>query len=163
MHFSPSQWEKFIETACLYRPINGSRYVQVNRLGNAGDAGRDIEARLVDALLNDKWDLYQAKHYANRLTPGNAFGELAKFFTNLAAGVFSMPRRYYFCSPQNAGPDLHDLFAKPDEFKTFFVRAWSAGTTGMKDWVKALTPEVRKVVQEFDFSRIQQCLGPVYN
>lgn len=158
MHFSPSQWEKFIETACLYRPINGSRYVQVNRLGNAGDAGRDIEARLVDTLLKDKWDLYQAKHYANRLTPGNAFGELAKFFTNLAAGVFSMPRRYYFCSPQNAGPDLHDLFAKPDEFKTFFVSAWSAGTTGMKEWVKALTPEVRKVVQEFDFSRIQQCL-----
>jgi hypothetical protein len=158
MHFSPDQWERFIEMACLHRPINGSRYVQINRLGNAGDAGRDIEARLIDTLLQDKWDLYQAKHYDHRLAPSDVFGELAKFFSNLAAGIFPMPRRYYFCSPQNAGPDLHDLFAKPDEFKTRFISDWSAGKTGLKDWGKELTPKVLKEVQQFDFGRIQECL-----
>lgn len=158
MHFSPEQWERFIEMACLHRPINGKRYAQVNRLGNAGDAGRDIEARLIDALLKDKWDLYQAKHYDHRLAPSDVFGELAKFFTNLAAGVFPMPRYYFFCSPQNAGPDLHDLFAKPEEFKARFISDWSAGKTSLKDWKKELTTKVQQEVEGFDFSRIQECL-----
>lgn len=158
MHLSHDQWEVFIETACLYRQINDGNYVQVKRLGNAGDAGRDIEARLVDDLVKDKWDLYQAKHYDHRLTPSDAFAELAKFFTNLSAGIFPVPRRYFFCSPQNAGPDLHDLFAKPGDLKARFVKDWRAGVTGLKEWKEKLTPEVESVVDAFDFSRITECL-----
>lgn len=158
MHLSHNQWEEFIETACLYRQTNGNYYVQVKRLGNAGDAGRDIEARLVDELRKDLWDLYQAKHYDHRLTPGDTFGELAKFFTNLTAGVFPAPRCYFFCSPQNAGPDLHDLFAKPKDLKTRFINDWKNGETGLKEWAKKLTPDVERVVAAFDFSRIRECL-----
>lgn len=159
MHFSSEQWEQFIEIACIHRPLGGKgRYAQVKRLGNAGDAGRDIEARWVAELLADEWDLYQGKHYDHRLTPGDAFSELAKFFTNLTAGVFPRPRHYYFCSPQNAGPDLHDLLANPGEFKKRFIADWTTGKTGLKDWVAALTTDVRAQVEAFDFGKIRECL-----
>jgi hypothetical protein len=46
MHFSHQQWELFIDEACVERKLGTKRYAQVKRLGNAGDAGRDVEARL---------------------------------------------------------------------------------------------------------------------
>ncbi len=158
MHFSPDQWEQFIEVACLHRLLGKKRYVQVKRLGNAGDAGRDVEARRVAELLPEQWDLYQGKHYDHPLTPADAFNELAKFFTNLVAGVFPIPKYYYFCSPLNAGPDLHDLLAKPDEFKNRFIADWSVGKTGLKDRMSAFTPEVRARIEGFDFGKIRECL-----
>ncbi len=87
MHLSADQWEKFIEAACLHCPVGNKGYSQVKRLGGAGDAGRDIEARLESELAKDKWDLYQGKHYDHRLAPSDAFPELAKFFGHLLAGT----------------------------------------------------------------------------
>ena len=46
MHVSDKAWEEFIEAACRQRDINGERYASVKVLGNAGDKGRDVEARL---------------------------------------------------------------------------------------------------------------------
>jgi hypothetical protein len=158
MHFSSTQWEIFIEDACVERKLGSKRYAQVKRLGNAGDAGRDVEARLIPTLSEGQWDLFQAKHYRNRLTPGDAFPELAKFFVNLTAGVFPAPRIYYFCSPQNAGPDLHDLIAVPETLKQRLLLDWAAGATGLKDWKSKLTLEIAKRIQAYDFSKIQECL-----
>lgn len=158
MHFSHEQWEQFIEDACVERRIGSRRYAQVKRLGNAGDAGRDVEARLTPQLTDSQWDLFQGKHYDHRLTPGDAFPELAKFFVNLDAGVFPAPRVYYFCSPQNAGPDLHDLFAAPTTFKQRFLSDWKDGKTGLKDWKSKLTPAIEARVNAFDFGRIRECL-----
>jgi hypothetical protein len=158
MHFSPNQWEDFIEAACVFRELDGRKYYQVKRIGNAGDAGRDVEARFIPELREDEWDLYQCKHYENPLTPGNAFGELAKFFINLSEEVFPRPRRYYFCSPKNAGPDLHDLIAAPANFQKRFLADWTAGTTGLKNRTASLTVKVRAVVEAFDFARIQEFL-----
>lgn len=158
MHFSSTKWEKFIEDACNERKLGSKRYAQVKRLGNSGDAGRDVEARLIPTLTEGQWDLFQAKHYGNRLTPGDAFPELAKFFVNLTAGAFPAPRIYYFCSPQNAGPDLHDLLAAPETLKQRLLSDWAAGLTGLKGWKPKLTPEITKRVQAHDFSKIQECL-----
>ena len=70
---SDKEWEEFIAAQCRQRTIGTATYVSVKVLGNAGDKGRDIEARLKTALIADGWDLYQAKHYEHRLTPGNAY------------------------------------------------------------------------------------------
>jgi hypothetical protein len=75
MHFSPERWEQFIEDACLERKVGSKPYVQVKRLGNAGDAGRDVEARITESLAEGQWDLFQGKHYDNRLAPSDAFPE----------------------------------------------------------------------------------------
>ncbi|ABM39957.1 ABC-three component system protein [Polaromonas naphthalenivorans] len=157
MHFSPDEWEKFIEAACFLRPLRGqTHYVQVKQLGGAGDGGRDIEARLIQPLQQDGWDLFQAKHYDHGLTPGDAFPELAKFFKHLSFGTYPQPKHYYFCSPKNAGVTLHDLLATPVRMKEQFLREWAAGDKGLK--AAELTPAVTAVVSAFDFSRIRECL-----
>jgi hypothetical protein len=154
---SDKEWEEFIAAACRQRSIGVAKYVSVKVLGNAGDKGRDIEARLQPDLVDDSWDLYQAKHYENRLTPGNAYPELVKFFLHLLAKSYPAPRKYYFCAPKNAGPELHDLLADPDTLRAQLLAAWKAGTHGLKDQVTKLTPEMEAFVTAFDFKRFEEC------
>lgn len=52
-----------------------------------------MEARLETTLVANRWDLYQAKHYEKRLTPGNAYPELVKLFGHLIAN--SLPLKSY--------------------------------------------------------------------
>lgn len=157
MHVSDKDWERFIEEACRQRIIDGKPYVSVKILGNANDKGRDIEARLKPELTEDGWDLYQAKHYSNRLTPADAFPELVKFFIHLDGKSYPCPRKYYFCAPQNLGPTLHDLVAAPDEFKRQFLNAWRTGKQGLGGLEAKLTSDVEALVEDFDFSRIEEC------
>lgn len=154
---SDKEWEEFIASACRQRTVGSARYVSVKVLGNAGDKGRDVEARLQSTLVADQWDLYQAKHYENRLTPGNAYPELVKFFLHLTAGSFPVPRKYYFCAPKNTGPELHDLLANPDSLRASLLAVWRNGTHGLKDQVAKLTPVVEAYINAFDFNRFEEC------
>ena len=158
-HFNEDEWEDFIDEACRYKPhSDGDQYVYIKRLGGAGDGGRDIEARFVETHEEGRWDLYQAKHYAAGITPSVFFPELAKFFRNLEAGVYTRPRRYFLCAPKNAGNDLHNLFADPIKFRNVFLNAWKTENTGLKEKKFQLTAEIEKLVQTFDFSIIRECL-----
>ncbi|WP_442593319.1 ABC-three component system protein [Parapusillimonas sp. JC17] len=158
LHFSPDQWEKFIEEACRQRTSpNGALYSVVKQLGGAGDGGRDIEARLVTALSEGQWDLYQAKHYSTRLSPSEFFPELAKFFLQLVAGTYPPPRNYLLCAPRGVGNDLHNLLSKPVEFKARFLRDWMAGKTGLQGRSDELTKPVQDLVAAYDFSKIIEC------
>lgn len=152
---SDKEWEEFIAAACRQRKIGAAKYGSVKVLGNAGDKGRDVEARLQTALVADGWDLYQAKHYEQRLTPGNAYPELVKFFGHLLAHSFPVPRKYYFCAPKNSGPELHDLLANPNNLRTALFSAWKAGTHGLN--AAKLTPEVEAFIIAFDFNRFEEC------
>lgn len=152
---SDKEWEEFIAAACRQRTIGATKYVSVKVLGNAGDKGRDVEARLQTALVADGWDLYQAKHYEHRLTPGNAYPELVKFFGHLFAQSFPVPRKYYFCAPKNAGPDLHDLLANPNNLRTAFLSSWKAGKHGLN--AAKLTSEMEAFIDAFDFNRFEEC------
>lgn len=154
---SDKEWEEFIAAACRQRTIGTAKYVSVKVLGNAGDKGRDVEARLQSTLVADSWDLYQAKHYEQRLTPGNAYPELVKFFGHLQAKSFPVPRKYYFCAPKNAGPELHDFLANPSDLRAGLLRAWKAGTHGLKDHLAKLTPEMEVLINTFNFKRFEEC------
>ncbi|MHB1188838.1 ABC-three component system protein [Thiobacillus sp.] len=158
LHFSPAMWEKFIEAVCHLRPLSGgAKYAFVKKLGGAGDGGRDIEARLVPALEEDRWDLYQAKHYDSGLTPSEVFPELAKFFKHLVAGTYPRPRSYYLCAPRGVGNDLHNLLANPVAFKERFLVDWKAGVTGFKGRSAELTEPLQLLIKAFDFGQIQEC------
>ncbi len=126
-------------------------------LGNAGDKGRDVEARLQTTLIADGWDLYQAKHYGQPLNPGNAYPELVKFFGHLLSKSFPVPRKYYFCAPKNVGPELHDLLANPDNLRAGLLSAWKDGTHGLKNHQAKLTTEMEVFINEFDFNRFEEC------
>lgn len=158
LHFSPDQWEKFIEEACRQRKLpNGASYAAVKQLGGAGDGGRDVEARLIPALIAGQWDLYQAKHYNAGITPSEFFPELAKFFLQLVIGTYPAPRQYLLCAPRGVGNDLHNLFSKPAEFKQRFLDDWTAGKTGLQGRSAELTPAVRSLIGVYDFSTIVEC------
>lgn len=157
-HLEPGQWEKFIESSCVVSLEPDRTYVRVKRLGGAGDAGRDVEARLADALVEEQWDLYQAKHYKNPLTPSDLFPELVKFFRHLTIKTYPVPRYYFICSPQNAGPDLHDLLEKPAELKKRLIEDWKTEKTGLKGQSKWLTADVLAFVQNFDFTKFREML-----
>lgn len=137
------QWEKLIEDACRNRPLDGgAKYVFVKQLGGAGDGGRDIEARLIPALSEKQWDLFQGKHYNHALTPTDVFKELIKFFKHLEAKTYPAPRYYYLCAPRGVGNDLHNLLSNPDEFKQRLLDDWKAERTGLKGRAKELTPAI---------------------
>lgn len=158
LHFSPDQWEQFIEGACLLRPLDaGAKYACVKKLGGAGDGGRDIEARMVATLETNQWDLYQAKHYAAGLTPSNVFPEFAKFFKHLLAGTYPQPRFYFLCAPRGVGNDMHDLLAKPSSLQKRFLEDWKAGKTGFKGRTTELTDDLLNLIQGFDFSLFREC------
>lgn len=158
LHFSPSQWEQFIEAACVLRPLDGgAKYTFVKKLGGAGDGGRDIEARMVSTLEANRWDLFQAKHYAAGLTPSDVFPELAKFFKHLLAGTYPQPRFYFLCAPRGVGNDLHDLMANPALLKQRFVDDWKAEKTGFKGRVDELTDDLLAIIQSFNFGLIREC------
>lgn len=160
--FSDKQWEQFIEDACR-RMLSGSvkRYAEVKRIGGSGDGGRDIEARLVagSVLVECRWDLFQAKHYNHPLQPSDLFPEVAKFFLNLNAKTYPAPRHYYVCSPQNAGPDLHNFLGKPAEFKMEFLKSWKDGTRGLRSLKDSFSADVEKLVATFDFSTFREFLS----
>lgn len=160
---SSDQWEDFILAAARQRPLSlGRRYAVVKRLGGAGDGGRDIEARYGQELARDGWDLYQAKHYRQGLTPSDAYPEMAKFFKQLALGTYPRPAHYYFCCPLAIGNELHNAMAQgAAAFKAAFVTAWRAGSTGMKGRQSELTTAVEEAIEDFDFARFVEC--PVHD
>lgn len=159
----PDQWEELILTATRNRVLaDGNRYAVTKRLGGAGDGGRDIEARFGPTLVRDGWDLYQAKHYAQGLTPSDAFPEMAKFFKQLALKTYPRPKTYYICCPRAIGNDLHNLMAAgASAFKSAFLAAWKSEKTGMQGMATKLTPEVQAAVDDFDFDRFTEC--PVHD
>ncbi|WP_295682157.1 ABC-three component system protein [uncultured Nevskia sp.] len=158
MHLSDDQWESFIEDACLSRDESSVRYVSVKKLGASGDKGRDVEARWKADLIPYEWDLFQGKHYGTPLSPSTAFPELLKFFGHVAAGTYPCPRNYFFCAPRNVGPELHDLIANPTKLKEAFKTAWNEEKSGLQGSAAKRTPELKKVVDDFDFGRIKECV-----
>lgn len=160
---NPDQWEELILAAARMRPLPGGvPYAGVKRLGGAGDGGRDIEARFDQALVRDRWDLYQAKHYAHGLTQSDAFPEIAKFFKQLALKIYPRPSNYYFCCPRAVGNELHNTMASgAAAFKAKFLDAWKNEHTGMKGRAAELTQDVQAVIDDFDFDRFIEC--PVHD
>lgn len=154
--FSPEDWEDFIEESCRARMNHGDLYCFVARIGGAGDAGRDVEARYTPTLSEGCWDLYQAKHYNSAIGESVLYPELAKFFHHLSLGTYPAPKYYFVCAPKNTSPKLHDLIAAPEKLKTAFMKSWQEGKNGIKLKDFPLTQDVVSAVAKFDFGNIKE-------
>lgn len=84
-----------------------SKYKDVYRIGGAGDKGRDICAYI--DLSQDKYDLYQCKHYKNALTYSDINIEFGKLIYYSFIKAISVPSKYYFMAPLGISPSLLDL------------------------------------------------------
>ncbi len=109
--FTADEWETFIEewTAGFEPP-----YVQVVRLGGAGDMGRDVIGHLADTRPCP-CDVYQCKHYDHPLRPTDAYLELGKLCVYTQRGEYPVPRRYRFVPPIRHKSDTIRAIQQPSQ------------------------------------------------
>jgi len=102
--FFPEEWEEFIEEWLDIK----KGYHSIERLGGAGDMGRDVVAYKEDPKLNPlyKWDCYQCKHYQNAITPSDVYVEFGKIIYYTFQNEYPVPDNYYFVAPKDCGTTL---------------------------------------------------------
>lgn len=118
-----AQWEAFIlEWIDGFDPP----YVHTQRLGGAGDMGRDVVAYLGQPNTDCEWDNYQCKHYATKLSPADIWVELGKLCYYTFRGEYTVPRRYRFVAPKDVTTTLFDLLRKPNKIREGLISNWPA-------------------------------------
>ena len=147
------EWEIFIEQ-CAWQLKTEGQYVQVVRIGGAGDKGRDVCGYSQPLPNEGTWDLYQAKHYSGTLSPSAFSSELAKFLTCVFCGAYSRPRYYYICALR-VGPALHDLVLNPEVFKTWMLDEWRKKNGDFGTFKQLLTPKLEAFVGKFPFDIVR--------
>ncbi|MFE4724856.1 ABC-three component system protein [Microbacterium sp. NPDC056736] len=146
--YAPGDWEEFI---LEWATALGETYVQVKRIGGAGDQGIDVAGLLSDHGFEGEWDCYQAKHYSDALTPSTAIPEIFKMFRHVADGHYTMPRRYAFVAPKGCGPTLNRLLSHPSEMKAKVLDALSDGSPATRDLAPDTLQALKSLIQKTDF------------
>ena len=147
------KWEMFIEQ-CARQLMTEGCYIQVIRLGGAGDKGRDICGHSQQLPEEGTWDLYQAKYYSSSLSPGAFASELAKFLHCVFLNEYSRPRSYYICALR-IGPALYDLVLNPVKFKAWILEQWKSKKGNFGGFCKTLTPQLETFIDKFPFEIIK--------
>jgi hypothetical protein len=147
-------WENFILQCINQLRIEGL-YSQVHRIGGAGDKGRDVCGNTLDKAEFCTWDLYQAKHYEDTLSPSDFAPDLAKFLFYVFKKEYSQPRNYFICAVK-IGPKLYDYVTNPESLNTNTLRTWILNEWKTKDgdfktFKEKLTVELESFIMSFPF------------
>lgn len=111
-------WEEFILEWIDYLK---KEYCDAEKLGGAGDKGRDVVARIDDS---GSWDNYQCKHYDHPLMPTDIWTEIGKLVYYTSIGDFTCPRKYFFIAPQGVGTKLSTLLKNPSDLVKGLISNW---------------------------------------
>jgi hypothetical protein len=145
---------------CWAKDYVKAKYESAFQFGGAGDKGRDICA--YKNFQNDVFDLYQCKHYANKLTYSDVRLELGKLIHYTFSKAYKTPERYYFLAPMGISASLHDLIKNEEKLKEKLRSDWK--TKIEEEITKTekiiLTLELQYYLDKFDFSIIHS-LEPV--
>ena len=107
-----------------YCCVKSEGYQAVNRVGGAGDKGRDVIAYIDKD--NDIFDLYQCKHYKNSISYSTIRGEIGKLLTYTLRGDYSVPKNYYIVSPLGVSQSFFDLLRDgASELKRLLKKDWN--------------------------------------
>lgn len=133
-----------------------TRYAGHQRIGQAGDMGRDVVGYLTDKRMSGPWDNYQCKQLLRQLDLPSAARELGKIFWHAARGEFSLPSAYVFVAPAGVKRDLSAMVDDPDRFQAAMLAEWD---TWCKTGIVAntptlMTPEIRALIEGFDFKAV---------
>ncbi|WP_232581453.1 ABC-three component system protein [Photobacterium phosphoreum] len=150
---SPDDWEHFIEEWMTYR---SQEYFDYERLGGAGDQGRDVVGYVDDPvrLNNYLWDNFQCKHYAQPLTPSQIWVEIGKICYFSFKNDYPFPRKYYFIAPKGVGTKLSTYLKKPDELKLALYQHWDKYCKNGITETKAIVLDIslKAYIDKLDFS-----------
>lgn len=150
IHFySPDEWERFVLEWVVGLQDD---YIQIKGLGGSGDRGVDIAGFLTDHGFRGAWDCYQAKHYANALTPSDAMPEMLKLFRHAALGHYDFPRRYFFVAPRGCGMTLNRLLSDPHEMQKHFLASIGLGKTLVDGVPQDQLAQIRNLAAATDFA-----------
>jgi len=149
--YSSAEWEVFIRD---WTEILKDKYHSVERLGGAGDQGRDIAGYVNAPNTSGPWDNFQAKHYDHPLAPSDVWVEFGKLCHYTFTQAYTIPREYRFVAPQDMGTKLWNLMTKPENLRSELIVAWDRYCrNGITDKFEVpLTGEFREYVESFDFS-----------
>lgn len=147
--YSSVEWEEFIkEWAIELRPA----YQQVKRLGGGGDQGIDVAGFKSEHGFEGPWDLFQGKHYADPISPSDAWPEILKVFIHVDAGDYLMPETYNFLAPKGCGTTLNRLLGKPSKLREKFLLALADGTPLAQSVDSVALGRVRTLAASTNFS-----------
>ncbi|SFF07254.1 hypothetical protein SAMN05428981_11446 [Bacillus sp. OV194] len=152
---SPDDFEDLVrEWSCGYLKDN---YAKVRRCGGAGDMGRDVIGYVeYDKRKNLVWDNFQCKHYNSALSPSKVWIELGKLCYYTFIGEYSVPRKYYFVTPNGISTKLSNLIDNPIKLKKQLVSEWNdkcrTKITAGKNI--DLVGDLLQYVESFDFTII---------
>jgi hypothetical protein len=118
--FNDDQFEQMIEEWQTF--YKGKKYKRVERIGGAGDKGRDIRCT-GNGLLEDLY-IFQAKNYNHKLGKSDVFPDIAKCCYYTFRGDYKTPLEYKFISPLGISPDLDKLFADRAQLKKELIESW---------------------------------------
>lgn len=150
---SAEDWELFIEDCAQQQKTEGF-YIQIHRLGGAGDKGRDVCGYCQSLPTESTWDLYQAKHYDGALSPSEFLPELAKFLTNVFTKSYTQPRDYFICALR-VGPKLFDLIMSPSELKKWTLYEWEKRGGDFGTYKHPFSAELKLFLEQFPFNIIK--------
>lgn len=147
-------WENFI-LQCINQLRVEELYTQVHRIGGAGDKGRDVCGNTLDIAEYCTWDLYQAKHYEDTLSPSEFAPDLAKFLYYVFSNHYSQPRNYFICALK-IGPKLYDFITNPESLnnntlRNWIIDEWKKKNGDFKTFKQDLTPELEDFILKFPF------------
>jgi len=149
--YTPDEWELFIRD---WAEILKGKYHTVERLGGAGDEGRDIVAYYGPPKSAGKWDNFQAKHYNRPLMPSDIWLELGKLCYHTFKLRYSIPNEYKLVAPRDIGTKLWNLIHHPKLLRAQLIAEWDRHclrAITQKSTIP-LTGDLKAHVESFDFS-----------
>ncbi|MDG4654748.1 ABC-three component system protein [Chryseobacterium arthrosphaerae] len=131
----------------------GSKYNRIRLFAGAGDKGRDV----VGYYDDDNVDIYQCKHYDDKLAPGTLYTELGKLCYYTLNKDYPVPLSYFIVAPKGCGPSLLDLINNPTKFNQGLLDNWEKQCKGKitKKQNIELSKELREHIESFDFSIVK--------
>jgi len=151
--YSADEWENFSRE--WLEGLVG-RYADVRRASGKGDRGRDVIGYVGPMNSGGAWDNHQCKHYDHALYHSDLWKELAKLCYYTHKGDYSIPRVYYFVSPQGVGPEALLLLEDPAKLQAGLIERWEQGNllkVGKNEIV--LEGTLRQHVETFDFGIVK--------
>lgn len=133
---------------CCYK----TKYVKIQRIGGAGDKGRDIIGTYQDGDV----DYYQCKHYQTPLMPTQFYKEFGKLCYYTFKNEIQIPKKYYIVASNDLGPSLSDLIVNTSKLKMELFANWDKYCRkSISNEEIILNRTLKEYIGNFDFSKIE--------
>ncbi|WP_145586317.1 ABC-three component system protein, partial [Yersinia kristensenii] len=153
MTWDDATWEEFIHDWLI--ECRSLDYVAHERLGGAGDKGRDIVGFITDPHKKDYiWHNYQCKFYANRLSFSDVIVEFGKLIFFTKSGDFPVPEKYYFVAPKDLSTAFSELLRDSNLLKTKILDVWDESISKKITSKRSilLTQDLSDYINNFNFN-----------